>query len=488
MLSLAQKGTGARRPLVYAFFVAGPATASLLAALGPEACVVTDCDNPGGRFCRPPGAGGVDKIGTVATWARMKCGEPFEPSSLILIGWSAGCEAVRELLRAGAQPDAVIALDGVSGSHPTPTEAQIAPWRELGVKASEELCLFMLTHTAMGYVERLPAGQDYESTTHMAAIVTGTAGETPPSSGPIAPVAGSLYVLAYPSKDIDGGAHIRQVREVLPDVARRILVPWLAARAGDPAIDSDPAPVSPPPPPRALHLGDQGPAVRALQAALNAAGASPTLTPDGSFGPKTRAAVAYLQLASGLPQTGEADAAVLDVLGGRVSAPASPPGGLAAAVLEVARADLAAGIREAAHNDGPELRRLYGNPPGENWCARAFTSWLRRGAAALRVQPPIAGGAGTKALITQFQAAGRWTAARDLKPQDIVAGVVPIWDRSQPGKPETSWWGHIGLGTGPCVGGHFLVVAGNSGPVGDRVFEGPQHFNDPRLLGVGRLG
>ncbi len=70
-----------------------------------------------------------------------------------------------------------------------------------------------------------------------------------------------------------------------------------------------------------LHKGMHGPQVHALQAALNAYGASPALATDGDFGPRTDRALRLLQNDLGLPVTGTLDAATLDAMGRR------PPGG-----------------------------------------------------------------------------------------------------------------------------------------------------------------
>lgn len=246
MLQLVQSGSGARRPLVLAYFIADHQ--ALLAGLPAEACVLTDVDNPAGRFVQAPGHGGVDPLDVVVTFARQHA-SAFDPSAVVLVGWSAGCEAVREQLRAGAAPDVVVCLDGVAGSVP-PTVAQIAPWRTLIEHARAGVACFLLTHTAMEYTERLPLAQRFESTTHMAKTLTGTEGNTPPIEGEISPVEGSLYVIAYPSGDIDAAAHDRQQNVVLPDLLRRVVSPWLEAR--EPASPSEPPtrrlPITVPPP------------------------------------------------------------------------------------------------------------------------------------------------------------------------------------------------------------------------------------------------
>ncbi len=67
-----------------------------------------------------------------------------------------------------------------------------------------------------------------------------------------------------------------------------------------------------------LSPGAHGDGVRALQEALGAIGHP--MTADGSFGPKTRAAIVALQAAEALPQTGIVDAATIAALDGRLAA------------------------------------------------------------------------------------------------------------------------------------------------------------------------
>ncbi|WP_437641791.1 peptidoglycan-binding domain-containing protein [Sorangium sp. So ce854] len=72
----------------------------------------------------------------------------------------------------------------------------------------------------------------------------------------------------------------------------------------------------------ALAQGAHGDGVRALQEALGAIG--DPMTADGSFGPKTHAAVVALQAAEGLPPTGIVDAATIAALDRRLAARRAP--------------------------------------------------------------------------------------------------------------------------------------------------------------------
>src|SRR5262249_49422375 len=127
------------------------------------------------------------------------------------------------------------------------------------------------------------------------------------------------------------------------------------------------------------------------------------------------------------------------------------PQSLSGAVLAAARVDLIAGGREdLGHNDGHRIReyaaRVKGAVPA-NWWALALSAWLLAGAAALGIEAPIAGSAGAQTVMGQFKAADRWFSAAELRadPTLVKPGMVPVWDRSDPAKPETAWWGHIGI-------------------------------------------
>ncbi|WP_217438500.1 M15 family metallopeptidase [Fertoeibacter niger] len=68
-------------------------------------------------------------------------------------------------------------------------------------------------------------------------------------------------------------------------------------------------------PPRALTIGDRGPAVLALQMALNRALAPVEIDEDGIFGKDTRAAVLAFQAQRGLTPDGQGSGVVLEALG-----------------------------------------------------------------------------------------------------------------------------------------------------------------------------
>jgi len=247
MLTVIQKGSGPKRLCVIAFFVAN--REALLSQLPREACVVADLDKTGGRFALPVGRGGVDPIDKVLAQARAASGY-FEPSAVVLVGWSAGCQAVREILRSGARPDAVLALDGTSGSCP-PTEAQLAPWQAGAERARLGEMLLVLTHTLQVYTEQLPVASRYLSTLSGCRAITGWPLEQAgPVAAPVFRREGGLVVASYRSARMDAAAHVEQQTKALPDLLRRLVLPWLA---GERSAQSEPA-IEAPPTKREPHL------------------------------------------------------------------------------------------------------------------------------------------------------------------------------------------------------------------------------------------
>ena len=165
---------------------------------------------------------------------------------------------------------------------------------------------------------------------------------------------------------------------------------------------------------------------------------------ERAIGPKTRAAAE-----SAAPKT----------------LPPAPPPGFAAAFLACARRDLAIGVREVGENDGPRVREYLaavGVGAPANWCAAAITFWMRAAARELGVEPPVRGSAGAKALMAQFQQAGRFASAEELRrnPGLLQPGMVAFWHRGAPG----AWTGHTAVVATPGSVLHGRLALGPPTP------------------------
>jgi hypothetical protein len=240
---------------------------------------------------------------------------------------------------------------------------------------------------------------------------------------------------------------------------------------------------------RVLSTGARGADVVDWQNRLIALGYDPG-APDGAFGPLVERATRAFQRDQRLvvdgvvgPKTrAEADAAFPKTL------PPAPPKALGTAFLARAQADLDAGVVETAPNDGPRIRAMLaavGVTWPDHWCAAAATDWIRGGATDLHVEPPVRGSAGALALMAQFQQAGRFISAAELRanPDLLEPGQIAFWLRGAPGSGK----GHTGAVATRATGTAFTSIDGNGGTQGDRVASAPRDLGDPKFLGVGRL-
>lgn len=400
---------------------------------------------------------------------------------LALCGYSAGClRGVRQRLRDGAEPDAILAIDGTHTSLP-PAPWQLDVWRPFIAAARRGEKLVVITCSQQTYTEKLPANERFQSTLNVARTLTGLALVQP---GPLPlgeeHVAGGLRVHNYASKTIDATAHSQQLTHVLPEMVRRHLAPWLAGHAA-----AAPTATVAPAAPATLARGMHGAEVSAWQARLNDLGFD-CGNADGDFGPVTERATRALQTRAGLPATGIVDERTRDAA--REALPPTEPRvatgtRLGDALLAQARADL--GVREERTNDGARIREYFagtGVAPPAHWCAAALRFWLRAAARAAGVTAPIAGSVGAKATMVQLQAAHRWISADDLRrdPTRLRPGMIVVWHRGAPG----AYTGHIGVVA--TVNGHsFTTVEGNSGAASNAVATMARSLADVNLLGSG---
>lgn len=80
---------------------------------------------------------------------------------------------------------------------------------------------------------------------------------------------------------------------------------------------------------------------------------------------------------------------------------------------------------------------------GGNWCA-ASACWCLHEVLEPGEEPPHLYRAGVVEIVADAQESGRyvtadeWRAGAEVRPGDLA-----IWDRSDPRRPETSWWRHV---------------------------------------------
>lgn len=215
-----QRGRG---PLVACYLVGDVCDPDLRAAL-PGAPIVARSDAP-----LTPTRPDIDGIRTAAG----------ADSRTVLVGWSAGCQPIRYYLRNGLDASAVVCLDGTSANYPTPEPWQIDTWAMLANSARRGETVFVATCTQQSYVEQLrptaerPNDHPYMWTRHVLQRAIGQ--DIPPG---FEVHDGGLHVFSHPSASIDGAAHIREVREHMPELLRRYIAPIY----GDALPDTEPMP------------------------------------------------------------------------------------------------------------------------------------------------------------------------------------------------------------------------------------------------------
>lgn len=209
MFRVVQKG---QQPLVVCYLVGSHMDAELREIL-PGAAIVATSDSP----LHPTLAEAFHAYGLAPS------------DACVLVGYSAGCQSVRWLLNQGVRPMAVVAIDGTHASIP-PKEWQLSVWRERAAEARSGEVIFAATCTQQTYVEHLPGVQAFMATVHVLERIVDV--ELPPGTEVHD---GDLHVVSYPSKAIDGDAHIAQQREALPEMLRRYIAPlYSAAPAPEP--------------------------------------------------------------------------------------------------------------------------------------------------------------------------------------------------------------------------------------------------------------
>lgn len=438
-------------------------------------------------------------------------GHPFQRTACF--AWSAGGRAAEEACASPEPPDAVVLLDALYGAKPSGSRpgdgAVVASPGLVGVAryavraARGETtargpltCVLMHSGIATPYAssgECVRWVQRYVE--HELGVSLGPLTLPPSAFGGHRPTSvlqhGNLRIVSFPGNT--AAEHVTEAH--LWDDVCALWVPWLL----DASCHTAPTAVVHPP---ELQLAGppwmRGAAVKLWQTFLQSVGMR--LDADGIFGPQTASCTRSFQMGAALPDTGVVDVATLAMARKAGFQPSVASGAplvvratLAEAMLAEAEADLAAGVKETAPNDGAAIREYLAQfwlPPGSNWCAAAVAAWLHRAAQKRGESPPIKGSPGARATMEQFKSANRWISVAELRanPTLVRPGMVPVWDRSVPGRPESSWWGHIGVTrSGVGASGHFFTIEGNSGPASDRVAEMTRSLTDARLFGMGRL-
>lgn len=419
---------------------------------------------------------------------------------IVLGSFSAGYALVRQILHESS--DLVtgwVAIDSGHAAHGPDGHVmtlQVEPFADLGRRAVLGEAMLWLGHTDVKTTT-------FASTTEFADKLVDLVGL------PRGPAGGSASGVTRSEKGLFKVVSFDLVRSEREEHAKALTV-WGPGFVADAlaALDrsglvSASEPTLPDAPSAIIARGSSGSIVRAWQEKLATIGFDPGAI-DGIFGPATDKATRRFQESAGLKVDGIVGRDTRAAAQRRMDQmPTIPPptetaAGLGSAVRSEAIADLRADVREvpAGSNDGPAIRAYFdgtGVEPPQNWCAAAVTTWMKRAAQKLGVSLPVTGSLGAKALMEQFRRTGRFVTAAEIRRDHrrLSAGMIVFWDRSDPARPSTAWWGHVGVCSSveqdPAFGHIFGSIEGNSGTRGDRVAEMSRSVDDPRFLGAGWL-
>jgi dienelactone hydrolase len=225
-LRLVQSGQGEIRDLVVVYHLTAELDRAVREA-APRAIIVNDT-RPHARRAeyRRTTIGGIATFEHLIEWARSEACA-LAVGRVVLVGYSAGCQAVRTHLADGAEPAAVVTIDGTHASDP-PLLWQIDVWRQLATRARASDAVWIATHTQI-------VPPDFLSTKSVLSRATGW----PLSSVDAVAMEGELTVRSYPGADAE--AHRRQAREVLPAMLAQAMEALDRLRSG---ADTDRSPSS----------------------------------------------------------------------------------------------------------------------------------------------------------------------------------------------------------------------------------------------------
>ncbi len=211
-LRLVSAGRGEVRDLVVVYYLGAYSDRKLRDACPPNTVIVNDTRKPTARYTRMRPNEGIDPLVSVREWAIRQSGA-LGIDRTILLGFSAGCQALRTQLLAGEAPDAVVAVDGTHSG----TQAagwQIDPWRDYLDLALGDKAVFVASHTQI-----VPPG--YASTRKTLERVTGWVlpGKFPGGLEWAEHQESSALVVSYPGAN--AAAHSNQATRYAPQLLSR---------------------------------------------------------------------------------------------------------------------------------------------------------------------------------------------------------------------------------------------------------------------------
>lgn len=453
---IVKKGKGKKRHLVICYYVGSYADEQLINATPDDVCIINDTKTPTRRYTNISSNHkvGIASLQATVQWVTQKLN--FDVDKIIVGAFSAGGQAPRTLLLNSEIPNAIFVADGTHCST-KPKTWQIDPWVEYCLLAKKKDVSAIFSHTQIIPPTFSGTKKTLQKITGFLLDHEGTV------DFPASTMLGNLEVLSY--KGNTAAAHSQQATVVFAQLLEKtlenlgILQRQLSVNEEDTIISDDPTTWRLP-----LEIGMKGDDVKGWQKILLSEGYDlGTAGVDGHFGKKTEAATMDWQLHRGVGVDGKVGQETINNIGKqkKLAVPPwqDPTKSLGVRALYFSLSEKAKGVKEVpdGSNTSKEIKeyfkdatRLIGGKEKKlgltagNWCA-VSSCFATKQSLMKDEKMPHGYRAGVVELIQDSMKLGNWKSAKDIRDGKYIMqqGDLAIFDRSVPGKPNTSWWRHV---------------------------------------------
>jgi hypothetical protein len=451
---IVKKGSGKTRHLVICYYIGEYADAELIKLTPDNVCIINDTKTPTSRYTKISQNHkiGIASLESAVLWATNKLG--FEVDKIIVGAFSAGGQAPRTLLINNEIPNSIFVADGTHCSL-TPQTWQVQPWKEYCQLAKNKSASAIFSHTQI-------VPPTFSSTKKTLQLITGFPLDHKGTiENPALMVSGNCEVYSYEGKN--ASAHSKQATIVFAKLLEKTLENFgintrKLTKENNNVTDDHSTWELP------VKLDSKNKTVKMWQKLLISKGYDlGNAGADGHFGKKTEQATMAWQLDNGLAVDGVVGNETVGALDNPTKLKTlpwqDPTKSLGERALYFSLSEKAKNVREQpdGSNGGPEIKEYFKNVTRNikgketklgltsgNWCSVSACFAMEK--SLLKDEKmPHGYRAGVVELIQDSMKLGSWKSAEDIrnKKYTMQKGDLAIFDRSVPGKSNTSWWRHV---------------------------------------------
>jgi peptidoglycan hydrolase-like protein with peptidoglycan-binding domain len=454
-LRIVKKGTGDVRHLVVCYYIGAYADAQLIKSTPDNVCIINDTRTPTRRYTNisQNHKTGIASLQSTVQWITQKLN--FNVDKIIVGAFSAGGQAARTILLNSEIPNGIFVADGTHCAT-KPQQWQIKPWIEYCNLAKQSNVSAVFSHTQI-----IPP--TFSSTKKTLQLITSWPLDHKGTlEHPASMTSGMCEVLSYTGKN--AAAHSQQATAVFDLLLQKTLINLKIVSESSNVtkikVTSNPQTWRSP-----LELGMKGDDIKEWQKVLLNEGFNIGATADdGHFGKKTEQATMSWQLLKGVAIDGKVGPETIDAISNTNTNTADvpwqdPTKSLGERALYFSLSEKTKNVKEVPNgsNTSPEIKEYFKHATrivkgqekklglsAGNWCA-VSSCYATKQALLKDEKMPHGYRAGVVELIQDSMKLGNWKSAKDIRDKKYIMqrGDLAIFDRSVPGKPNTSWWRHV---------------------------------------------